>query len=546
MAVEILTNFTPRLSVAFSLSEYGVQEISDQCLSEGLITEEAYKSILDSAQHKPPIEKFTILLCAVQACVRRDESCFESVLNVLQKVLESHESVLDIEREYSKLCTMPQSKRRKMEESQAGCTTMESEPDELFADTQVSPEIRVIQIFTPKLVSAVSDSILAVSDQFLAKELIAVGVYKRILGSWSISNADKARILLNAVKDVIHTDKSCFETAMNILKALPICSELIIAIEAKYQKLTSQSNQLKGNCATSSDQATLRARHFTVSPEIRVINKFTPQLINAISSCHQEVSDECLAKGLISGSKNKELFEMCMYSEDKVRMLLQAIKDNTANDKRCFKLFLGVLSSEMPPASGSLLSSIKAEYHELISMPSADPTQPEQPEEIKCEKDKIEKTFVDSVLDRLQEAIEKKDQAIAEKERLENELALKHKENDELKEKLKAAEKGEEIMRLKNELTKCETKILELNNKIQKQKEIIDEYQMKVNREGTVAQEEYKEMTDDLKAVTEAKEKMKETIQKQKEEINELQASIARLNGQHCNCYECMTKRQYL
>ena len=555
MAVEILTNFTPRLSVAFSLSERGVQEISDQCLSEDLITEEAYKSILDSAQHKPPIENFTILLCAVQTRVRRNESCFESVLNVLQKVLGSHESVLDIEREYSKLGTMPQSKRRKMEVSQAVCTTMESEQDELFTDTQVSPEIRVIQCFTPELVSVVSGSILEVSDQFLAEELITEGVYRRILES-SMANADKTRILLNAVKDVIRIDNSYFETTMSILKALPICSELIIAIEAKHQKLTLQRSQLKGNCATiSSDQTTLRARHFT---EIRVIQKFTPQLINGISACLQEVLDKCLAKGLISESKRTQLFEYnIMCSKDKVRMLLQTIKDNIAKDERCFELFLSVLSSEMPHAiSRSLLSSIRDEYHKLNSMPSAAPMQPEpeQPQEVKSDK-----SLEENVLDRLEEAIEKKVQAIAEKKILEEELALKRVENDKLKKKLKAAkavkvrsrEKDEEIMQLKKKLAECETEIDELNDKIQEQEKIIDEYKMNAKREETVAQEKYKKMTDDLRAAIEAKEEMNKKVQQQKNEIGELnekhqeetgrlQATIARLSGQHCGCSGCV------
>ena len=161
-----------------------------------------------------------------------------------------------------------------------------------------------------------------------------------------------------------------------------------------------------------------------MSPEIRVIQEFTPQLISTISSYVQEVSDQCLAHGLISGSKYKQLLGIpkliCVVHEDKVRMLLQTIKDNITMDRRCFKLFLDALSNEMPHASQSLLSSIKDEHHKLISIPSAAPTQQQSEES-----DKFFVISEKNVLDKLQEATEKSVLAIVEKEWLENELALK-------------------------------------------------------------------------------------------------------------------------
>ena len=161
MALEILVNYTPQLTMAFGA--YGVQAISDQCLAEGLITEDTYKRVLDSSQSESNIKKSKILLCALQTCVNSDESCFESVLSVLKLLGSQNKLVSDIEDEYLKLA-IPQSKRCKMEESTTGCT-MESEPDELFTDAQV-PEIKVIQKFTPQLVCAVSScSVLEVSGR---------------------------------------------------------------------------------------------------------------------------------------------------------------------------------------------------------------------------------------------------------------------------------------------------------------------------------------------------------------------------------------------
>ena len=64
MASEILANYAPQLTMAFSA--YGVQEISDQCLAEALISEDMYKRILDSAQSESSIKKSKILLYALQ------------------------------------------------------------------------------------------------------------------------------------------------------------------------------------------------------------------------------------------------------------------------------------------------------------------------------------------------------------------------------------------------------------------------------------------------------------------------------------------------
>ena len=604
MAVEILAKYTRQLIMAFSA--YGVQAISDQCLAEGLVAEDTYKRILDSSPTESSDKMSRTLLCALQACVNSDASCFESVLKVLKVLGSQTKLVLEIESEYFKL-TMPPSERPTMEaeqlesfaeaqvpeikvihkftpqlvptdrigssnvlevsdqflakelitdgvykrslvleiegeyfklsmppskrcESPTDCA-VETEQDEIFAEAQV-PEINVIQKFTPQLVRAVgSCSVLEVSDQFLAKELITDGVYKRILES-SRSSDDKVRILLIAVKDAIRTDSSCFEMAMDILKAFPLCSEVILGIESEYKKFTSQGSP-NGKCTTSDDQARPRARHLAVhvSPEIRAIQKYTPELISAISTCLQEVSDQCSAKGLISESKQKRLHEATnMCSEDKVRMLLQSIKDNTAIDERCFEIFLATLSNEMPHAiSRSLISSIKEEYQQLVLTTSAAPGLQE------FEADKLFSILEQNVLDKLDEAIEKRVLADIEKKRLENELDMKIKENDELKEKLEAAlknakghnhEKDEDIRRLRRRITECEAEIDGLNDKISKQQETIEKYQMQVKREQAVAQEGHRKVVDALKVATEAEKEVNEKVQLQSDELSDLKLKV--------------------
>ena len=77
-------------------------------------------------------------------------------------------------------------------------------------------EGEVINSFLPDLVTAVSDSVLSVSDQCLAKGLINETVYKRVLESGRTSE-DKARTLILAVKKSTKTDSRCLEILLNIL-----------------------------------------------------------------------------------------------------------------------------------------------------------------------------------------------------------------------------------------------------------------------------------------------------------------------------------------
>ena len=77
-------------------------------------------------------------------------------------------------------------------------------------------EGEVINSFLPDLVTAVSDSVLSVSDQCLAKGLINESVYKRVLESGGTSE-DKARTLILAVRKSTETDGRCLEILLNIL-----------------------------------------------------------------------------------------------------------------------------------------------------------------------------------------------------------------------------------------------------------------------------------------------------------------------------------------
>ena len=78
-------------------------------------------------------------------------------------------------------------------------------------------EGEVINSFLPDLVTAVSDSVLSVSDQCLAKGLIPGNVHDQVLQSGGIRK-DKARVLILAVKKSTETDSRCLEILLNILE----------------------------------------------------------------------------------------------------------------------------------------------------------------------------------------------------------------------------------------------------------------------------------------------------------------------------------------
>ena len=248
--------------------------------------------------------------------------------------------------------------------------------------------VEIMVNFSAELVTAFSTSVQTVSDQFLAKGLIADGIYKNVLET-NRPSVDKARVLLHAIKDVIVTDDSYFETVLFILKeVLPLGNKnkLVLDLEQEYQKLQpspkrnraasdplvklawDQTSKLK----PSWSQSILTSGYLKVVPEIRVIQKFTPQLVSAVSSCVQAVSDQCLAKGLITEASYKWLLESTNTgSEDKARILLQGRKDSIKTDRICFEIFMSVLKETLPPASSvKLLSDIEDERKKLASLPT--------------------------------------------------------------------------------------------------------------------------------------------------------------------------------
>ena len=92
----------------------------------------------------------------------------------------------------------------------------------------------------------------------------------------------------------------------------------------------------------------------------KMIKSFLPDLVTAISDCILPMSDQCLAKGLISNSTYKTILESNKTGEVKSRILLQAVISSTETDSTCLDLFLEGLDQILPSIiKDKLLSEIR-------------------------------------------------------------------------------------------------------------------------------------------------------------------------------------------
>ena len=440
--------------------------------------------------------------------------------------------------------------------------------------------VRIIDDFTTRLTNAFSICVHTVSDHCLAKELITEEVYKEVLESSGSTDTDKARILLSAIKDAVATNNSCFEEFLNILNLPEVFPELaapadetrdrakvkpqlVLDIEEKYgilKELHVRINLAKKERLTRSlsvddchresratprttqtrDEAENSTENSPQSPsydetsyleEIRIIRVFTPKLVSAISSCVMSVSDECLAKGLLTDAAHKRLLESVHTdSEDKVRFLLQAIKSSIKTDKRCFKIFIDdVLKEKLPRACrDKLISEIEDELQKRAK--TGDDSTPELPYDIK------------SAVSKVQELTEQCAQVNHEKTILEEKLASKIEENQELKAKLSTLEtegQHEKLKQLKDRIKECETEINVLKGTVNEKEAVIQEYRMNIKREETVA---YRVVMDTQKEAKDSEVKARMELEGLKLENSNLRQEIDRLKQQdrpHHHHHEC-------
>ena len=378
---------------------------------------------------------------------------------------------------------------------------------------------QILQELTPKLVTAFSPRIQPLLDQFLAKGLITGEAYDGILESTSSSKV-KARNMLSAIKDVVGTEDNCFLTVLSILKeAFGNEDKLVLDMQDQYLlKYPPPPKRLRLRRAYSDPTILLSAnrecladdpefdsvrRHTVVLPEVRVIQFFTPELVNALRASVDNASDECLARGIIPESLHRKLLE-CTSGEDKVRKLLQCIRSSITVDNRCYRIFLSILKSTVPSAiTEKLLSAIKEKYKELSKAAEnldVDVAGDCLVKEFESPESDTSSNFKLAV-DQFRDAVEKHTRACVEKETLQKELERKQKEKEELKKGLETAlvaggSDNENVKKLRGKIAACESKFEEIEVSVAKLDKNIEEYRMNEKREESCTQEEYMDITD--------------------------------------------------
>ena len=223
--------------------------------------------------------------------------------------------------------------------------------------------------------------------------------------------------------------------------------------------------------------------------EAEVIKSLLPDLVTAISDCVQPVSDQCLAKGLISDSVYKRVLESGGTSEDKARTLLLAVKTSTETDGRCLEILLNILERELPyTIKQKLLSEIRKELAEKAStcravVPSAQNVQLMPSEELPRESAVLQT----SLLGKFEDSIRQHERACAEKRMLEEKLKTRSEEYKSLKQEFEAlksqTQKASSVQSsLRSKISDCECEIEILRAKVKKLEHITEEQGMKVKR----------------------------------------------------------------
>ena len=110
---------------------------------------------------------------------------------------------------------------------------------------------------TPKLVTAISDCVIDVSNHCLAKGLIADDTYDQMLSLEKLSKY-KATILVRAVRCAVQINSDCFETFLDVLNVtLPHATKEAVIADLKDRKA---STGYRDRCRLTSRQRSIKSK----------------------------------------------------------------------------------------------------------------------------------------------------------------------------------------------------------------------------------------------------------------------------------------------
>ena len=275
--------------------------------------------------------------------------------------------------------------------------------------------------------------------------------------------------------------------------------------------------------------------------EAEIFKQFLPDLVRAISDNILSVSDQCLAKGLITETTYKKVLESGGTSEDRARTLILAVKNSTETDSRCLEIFLSILDEVLPHAiREKLLSEIRKEVTEKVNtcravVPSAQAIQQLPPREL-AKESALQQS---RQLGRFEDSIRQHERACAEKNLLEERLKVKSEKCKRLKEELGSLRaQNQEAANTQSRISACTIQIENLKERIEELQKTIEEQGMQAKRGSNTFFTQTKKLFDSLVqqsqlkiekealAARKAEDETKLVVQEKDLKIRELQLEV--------------------
>ena len=231
----------------------------------------------------------------------------------------------------------------------------------------------------------------------------------------------------------------------------------------------------------------------TEHAEAEVIKQFIPTLVVAVCDCVQNVSDKCLAKGLISESTSKRVLDpRGGTSEERARTLIHSVHTSTKTDRSCFQIFLEVLDEELPyRAKEKVLSDMKKELGNraaVMCKAVVHVSQASRP--VPLDQGLVCIQQQSSFLGQYEDAVSKHASAATQKSLIEETLKSRSEESGRLRASLDMLmsqshdhdQDEKEIVSSRNKLSACETEMADLRERVEELECIIEEEGMRTRR----------------------------------------------------------------
>ena len=352
MAEILICNYTAELIAAI---RDRIQEVSDQCLGKEIIDNEVHGQMqstdIDAA------ERARTLLMAVENAIVVNQTLFEDVMDILRNVVfPAPDSVPQFMKEMEKqyrdlmilLCDSGDRKRKRTdseptEMDQELAATLKARKLIAGNEPETISRARIIEMFTPEVIPAISSSIAALSDQCLSKGLICSKTYRRLHEMTIYGEQNRARSLLIEVMKSIQNDDRCFDIFLKILiDTLPtaVGSKLVADIVKEFENyILVPSANADSPCHQASevkdDSHDVHAKYQEAIANLRKANREKEDLEKELEKRIEK--NEKLKEDLFraEGHEKEELKEKIAECEHEIRDLRETIEFKEKEVENC-------------------------------------------------------------------------------------------------------------------------------------------------------------------------------------------------------------------